>query len=317
MLVYTAKRLLAGIPVILGVVTLVFLSMYFAPGDPVELLIPADSMGSAGEELVQQLRVKYGLDQPLHVQYFTYLQRVISFDLGESIRSGTSVAGELLQRYPATVELAVASLILGTIIGIPLGIVSAVNRNRLLDKASVGVSLLGISIPNFWLGLLLMLLFSLRLGWLPPSGRVAGFWTLEGLQHLIMPMVTLAIGTTGILTRLTRSAMLDVLGEDYIRTARAKGLREQTVIYRHAFRNALIPVVTVLGLQFGALLAGAVITESVFAWPGIGRYMILGIQGRDFPVVQGGVLFISVSFVLVNLLVDLFYALIDPRIVYS
>lgn len=302
---------------VFGVLTVVFLALHITPGDPIDLLIPADLPAGASQELALQLREKYGLDKPLHVQYGIYLRRVASFDLGESIRTRRPVAESLLQRYPATIELAVFSLMLAMCMGIPLGIFAALNQNSVMDNVSMTTALLGVSLPNFWLGLLMMLLFSLRLGWLPPSGRVGGFWTFEALRHLAMPALTMAIAATGILARLTRSAMLDVLRDDYIRTARAKGLSNRVVIYRHALKNALIPVVTVLGLQFGSLLAGAVISESIFAWPGVGRFMVLGITGNDFPVVQGGVLFISVTFVLVNLIVDVLYAFLDPRITYN
>ncbi len=317
MFAYIVRRVLAGIPVILGVLTIVFLSLHLTPGDPIDLLIPADVPSAAGEELAVQLRARYGLDQPLHTQYWMYLKRAVTLDFGESIRTRRPVAQSLLDRYPATIELAVFALALAMMVGIPAGIVSAIKQNSITDNFSMTFSLLGVSIPNFWLGLLLMLLFSLRLGWLPASGRLGGFWTIDALRHLIMPALTIGVAAMGILARLTRSAMLDVLREDYIRTARAKGLRERTVVYRHALKNALIPVVTVLGLQFGGLLAGAVIAETIFAWPGIGRYMVLGITGNDFPVVQGGVIFIAVTFVIVNLIVDLIYGFLDPRISYS
>lgn len=316
MIGYIMRRILFGIPAILGVVTLVFLSLHVAPGDPIELLIPPDVSSSAAHELADQLRARYGLDRPLHIQYFSYLRQVASLDFGHSIRTGQPVANSLMARFPATLELTVFSLFLGVLMGVPAGVLAAVRQNTLVDNASMSFALLGVSLPNFWIGLLLMLFFSLNLGWLPPSGRVGGFWTWESLRHLILPGFTLGIATIGILARLTRSAVLDVLKEDYIRTARAKGLKESIVIYRHALKNALIPVVTVLGLQFGALLAGAVIVETIFAWPGIGRYMVYGITGNDFPVVQGGVLFIAISFVFVNILVDIIYLFLDPRISY-
>jgi len=317
MFAYTVRRILSAIPVIIGVFTLVFLSLHITPGDPIDLLIPADVSGGAAEELAEQLRARYGLDEPMHVQYFTYLGRAVRLDLGTSIRTGSPVFSSLVQRYPATLELAVCSLLLAIIIGIPAGVLASLNLNNVRDSLCTTVSLMGVSIPNFWLGLLLMLLFSLRLGWLPPSGRAGGLWSLTALKHMIMPAVTIGTAVTGILARLTRSAMLDVLSEDYIRTARAKGVKEQIINYRHAMKNAMIPVVTVLGLQFGTLLAGAVIAETVFAWPGIGRYMVIAIRGNDFPVVQGGVIFIAVTFVLVNLLVDLLYGVLDPRITYD
>lgn len=317
MIGYLVNRLLVAAAAVLGVVTLVFLSLHFTPGDPVEMLIPAEAAGTAGQALVQQIRVKYGFDRPLYVQYALYLRRLAALDLGASIRTGRAVAADLRQRYPATFDLAVASLLVATAIGVPVGVVSALRPNSVMDTFTMTAALVGVSVPAFWSGLLLMLLFSLRLGWLPASGWSGGLWSWDGLRHLIMPAVTLGIEPAGVLARLVRSAMLDVLREDYIRTARAKGLGERTVVYRHALRNAFIPVLTVLGLQFGGLLAGAVIVETVFAWPGIGRYIVFGITGKDFPVVQGGVLFIALVFVIINLLVDLLYAWLDPRILYA
>lgn len=317
MYTYLIRRILFGIPVIIGVMTLVFFSLHLSPGDPVELLIPPDMPGAAAHEIADQIRARYGLDQPLHIQYFSYVKMVLSLDFGNSIRTGHPVATSLLQRFPATLELTIFSLTLGIMIGIPSGIIAAVRQNSIVDSLTMTVALLGVALPNFWIGLLLMLLFSLNLGWLPVSGRGAEFFSWQSFKHLILPGITLGISTIGILARLTRSAMLDVLKEDYIRTARAKGLSSQIVIYRHALKNALIPVVTILGLQFGALLAGAVIVETIFAWPGIGRYMVYGITGSDFPVVQGGVLFISISFVFVNLMVDFIYIFLDPRITYQ
>ncbi|MFO8060983.1 MAG: ABC transporter permease [Bacillota bacterium] len=317
MYVYIIRRVLTGIPVILGVLTVVFLSLHLTPGDPIDLLIPADVPAGAGEELAAQLRARYGLDQPLHTQFIMYMKRALTLDFGESIRTRRPVAPSLLERYPATIELAIFAMAAAMLVGIPAGIVSAIRQNSVADNISMTISLLGVSLPNFWLGLLLMLLFGLRLGWLPLSGRIGGFWSVEAIKHLLMPALTIGVAAMGILARLTRSAMLDVLREDYIRTARAKGLRERVVIYRHALKNALIPVITVLGLQFGGLLAGAVIAETIFAWPGIGRYMVLGITGNDFPAVQGGVVFVAATFVVVNLGVDLLYGFLDPRISYS
>lgn len=317
MIAYLVRRLIVAAGAILGVVTLVFLSLHFTPGDPVEMLIPAEATGSAGKALVQQIRVRYGFDRPLYAQYALYLRRLAALDLGASIRTGRPVAVDLRQRYPATFVLAVTSLFIAAAIGIPVGVVSALRPNSVTDTVIMTAALIGVSIPSFWSGLLLMLLFSLKLGWLPASGWTVGLWSWDSLRHLIMPAVTLGIEPAGILARLVRSAMLDVLREDYIRTARAKGLTGRAVVYRHALRNAFIPVITVLGLLFGGLLAGAVIVETVFAWPGIGRYIVFGITGKDFPVVQGGVLFIALVFVIANLLVDLLYALLDPRISYA
>lgn len=317
MYAYVIRRVLTGIPVILGVLTIVFLSLHMTPGDPIDLLIPADVPSDAGEVLAAQLRARYGLDQPLHTQFIMYMRRAVTLDFGESIRTRSPVAPSLLERYPATIELAVFAMALAMLVGIPAGVAAAIKQNSITDNISMTISLAGVSLPNFWLGLLLMLLFALRLGWLPASGRVGGFWSVEAIKHLIMPALTIGVAAMGILARLTRSAMLDVLREDYIRTARAKGLKERTVIYRHALKNAMIPVITVLGLQFGGLLAGAVIAEMIFAWPGVGRYMWMGITGNDFPVVQGGVILVAVTFVLVNLIVDLVYGFLDPRISYN
>ncbi len=314
MTAYLIRRAGVALAVIMGVVTVVFLTLRLAPGDPVEMLIPADATGDAGKALAQQLRVQYGLDQPLYVQYARYLRRLAAFDLGSSIRTQRHVATDLLERYPATFELAVGSLTVAVVIGIPAGIASALRPNSAIDGTCMTAALIGVSLPSFWTGLALMLLFALTLGWLPASG--GGEWTWRGLRYLILPAVTLGIEPAGILARLMRSSMLDVLREDYVRTARAKGLSASLVMYRHAFRNALIPVVTVIGLQFGGLLSGAVIVETVFAWPGIGRYIVFGITGKDFPVVQGGVLLIAMTFVLINLVIDAAYAFLDPRITY-
>ncbi len=316
MLSFVVRRLFFSFFVILGVLTLVFLSMHFAPGDPIDMLISPEGGGRATPELVAQLRAKYGLDQPLHVQYGRYLKSALQLDLGRSIRNDRPVTQELVRLFPATFQLTVASLLVAALIGTTVGILAAVNKGGFLDNASMTVALLGVSLPNFLLGLLLMLLFALHLGWLPPSGREPGF-SWQAIKHLIMPATTLGVATAAIIARLVRSSMLDVLKEDYVRTAAAKGVRRVTVIMRHAFRNALTPIVTVLGLEFGVLLSGAVIAESIFAWPGVGRYLILGINGRDFPVVQGTVIFIAVIFVLVNLIVDLLYSVLDPRVQYS
>lgn len=313
---YIVRRLLIGALVAFGVVVVVFFSLYMAPGDPMSLLIPPGA-GRATKEVVDQIRVAYGLDKPIHVQFFLYLKQLAHLDLGNSIQTGRPVIDALKARYPATLELGAFSLLLAIVVSIPLGVLSAVYRNSLPDHLLRVLALAGMALPNFWLGLMLMLLFSLRLGWLPASGYGGPFWTWEGLKHIILPGITLSAPSWGLLVRLTRSSMLEVLGEDYLATARAKGLRESTVIFRHALRNALIPVVTVFGLQFGVIIAGATITETVFAWPGIGRYLYQGIVGNDFPVVRATVLVISIGVILINLLVDLVYVAIDPRITYD
>ncbi|MDD5265144.1 MAG: ABC transporter permease [Candidatus Bipolaricaulis sp.] len=314
---YIVRRLLTGVLVLFGVVTIVFFSLQLAPGDPISMLIPAESGSGTSGEVVAALRAKYGLDKPVFIQYLVYLKNLVRLDLGQSISTDRPVAEALLSRYPATLELTICGLLVAVLIALPVGIISAVRQNSVLDNISRVLALATTSIPSFWLGLLLMLLFSLQLRWLPASGRVGSLWSWDGLKHIIMPAVTLGAMATGILMRLVRSAMLEVLRADYLNTARAKGLRERTVVYRHALRNALIPVITVLGLQVGTLLGGTVVIETVFAWPGIGRYVIWGIMGKDFPVVQGGVLALTLGFVIVNILVDIIYCAVDPRVSYS
>ncbi len=314
---YIVRRLLTGILVLFGVVTIVFFSLQLAPGDPISMLIPAEAGGGANPEIVAALKAKYGLDRPVVVQYLIYLKNLARLDLGRSISTDRPVGEALLARYPATLELTVCGLLVAVLIALPVGIISAVRQNSVIDNISRVLALATTSIPSFWLGLLLMLLFSLQLRWLPASGRAGALWSWDGLKHIIMPAVTLGAMATGILMRLVRSAMLEVLRADYLNTARAKGLRERTVIYRHALRNALIPVITVLGLQVGTLLGGTVVIETVFAWPGIGRYVIWGIMAKDFPVVQGAVLALTLGFVIVNILVDVIYCAVDPRVTYS
>ena len=313
---YIANRLLYAVYVVLGVLTLVVLAMHLTPGDPVDMLIQAEGGGGGSRELAAQLRARYGLDQPLYVQYVKYVTNAFQLDLGNSIRTGRPVLEDLKRLYPATFELTVASLLVATILGAGAGILAALKRNGIVDNIVMTLALMGVSLPGFLLGLLLMLVFALQLGWLPPSGRVGGFgW--DGIRHLILPATTLGVAAAAIIARLVRSAMLDVLSEDYVRTARAKGLSERIVVLRHALKNALIPIVTVLGLEFGGLLSGAIIAETIFAWPGLGRYLISGITGKDFPTVQGAVIAISATFVLVNLVVDLIYTALDPRVQYQ
>lgn len=309
MLKYVAKRLLLLVPVVLGVTVLVFLLMHLAPGDAATAMLGEMGQGASAED-VARLRASLGLDQPLYVQYGRYLGGLIRGDLGTSLRSGRPVADEIRERFPYTLQLAVTALLLAAAVAIPVGIWAAVRRGTSVDLLVMLGALLGVSVPAFWLGLLLMLLFSLSLGWLPASGSGTPL-------HLILPAVTVAWPSTAFLARMTRSAMLEVLGSDFVRTARAKGLFERLVIFRHAFRNALIPVVTTLGLQFGALLGGAALTETIFAWPGLGRLTVQAIQARDLPVVQGSVLFVAVTYTAVNLLVDVLYVFLNPRIRYD
>jgi len=303
MLSYLVQRLAGALLVILGVVSIVFLLIHLIPGDPVEIML-GESASTADRAA---LRAGLGLDQPLAAQFLDYLGRLLQFDLGTSIHQRRPVSELLLERLPATGLLAAATLAVTVLLALPLGILAAVRKDTPWDSGAMGFSMLGVSIPNFWLGPLLILVFSLWLGWFPVSGR-------EGAASVVLPALTLGTGLTAVLSRMVRSSMLEVLGEDYIRTARAKGLPGHRVVLRHALRNALLPVITLLGLQLGALLAGAVITETVFSWPGIGLLTIEAIQSRDYPLVQACVLLISLIYVVVNLLTDLAYAQVDPRI---
>ena len=313
---FLARRLLHLGPVLLGVSLIVFLVLHLAPGDPAEVMLGAN----ANKEDLARLRTQLGLDQPLHVQYVTWISHVARGDLGRSLWMKRPVLGEVLERFKATMLLTGTALLLSTIGGIALGIASATRANSLLDRLSGVASLFGASMPVFWLGIVLMVIFSLWLGWLPASGMYApygGGGLRDLLAHLILPAVTLAAASVTIIARLTRATMLETLGQDYVRTARAKGLGERKVVWRHALKNALIPIVTVVGVQAGYLLGGAVLTETVFAWPGVGTLVVQGILARDMPLVQGGVLVIALSFVLVNLLVDTLYAWLDPRIKFQ
>lgn len=313
---FLARRLLHLGPVLLGVSLIVFLVMHLAPGDPAEVMLGAN----ANKEDLASLRTQLGLDQPLHIQYLTWIGHVVRGDLGRSLWMKRPVLGEVLERFKATILLTGSALLLSTVGGVSLGIASATRANSLLDRLSGVASLVGASMPVFWLGIVLMVIFSLWLGWLPASGMYApygGGGLRDLLSHLILPTVTLAAASVTIIARLTRATMLETLGQDYVRTARAKGLGERMVVWRHALKNALIPIVTVVGVQAGYLLGGAVLTETVFAWPGVGTLVVQGILARDMPLVQGGVLVIALSFVLVNLLVDTLYAWLDPRIKFQ
>jgi peptide/nickel transport system permease protein len=303
MLTFIFQRLLGALLVIFGVVSIVFLMIHMIPGDPVEIMLGESATTSDREAL----RVALGLDQPVLLQFRHYLSGLLQLDMGTSIHSRRPVSELLLERLPATGLLAAVTLLVTLLLALPLGIMAAVRRDSPWDTGAITFSMLGVSIPNFWLGPILILVFSLWLGWFPVSGR-------NGFGSVILPALTLSTGLVAVLSRMVRSSMLEVLGEDYIRTARAKGMPPQRVILHHGLRNALLPVITLLGLQLGALLAGAVITETVFSWPGVGLLTIESIQSRDYPVVQACVLLISVTYVLVNLLTDLAYAWIDPRI---
>lgn len=306
---YALRKLLMALPILLGVSIFAFLILHLTPGDPARLLAGPEAF----EEDIKLIRERLGLNDPLPVQYWRFLSNILHGNLGVSFRSGRPVAEEIFSRFPFTFELATVSLMLSTL-GIVVGVIAATKRNSILDATIMGTAILGVSVPTFWLGVLMMLVFSYYLGWLPASGRGGSLMTFNGWRHILMPAIALASPSIAVLARLTRSSLLEVLSLDFVRTARAKGLSERIVIYRHALRNALIPVVTILGLRLGALLGGAVITEQVFAWPGIGTLIVNAIWARDYPVVQGSVLLIASVFVLANLLVDLFYGFIDPRI---
>ena len=296
-------RLVSALVVVLGVCTLVFLLIHLVPGDPVEAMLGENAQLADREALRQAL----GLDRPLGQQYLEYLQRLARLDLGLSFQDRRPVAAILGERLPATLELTLAALALALTLALPLGVLAARHRGSPLDTGAMSLSLVGISIPNFWLGPLLILVFSLWLGWTPVSGR-------EGPASLILPALTLGTGMAAILARMVRGSILEVLGEDYVRTARAKGLSERRILWGHALRNAWLPILTLIGLQLGGLLGGAVITETVFAWPGVGSLLVESIQSRDYPVVQACVLLVSLSYVLVNTLTDLVYSWVDPRI---
>jgi peptide/nickel transport system permease protein len=310
---YAAKRLLAALPVLLGVSLLTFLIMHLTPGDPATIILGPD----ADPVTVQALRHKLGLDQPLPVQYAQYLGRLVRGDLGTSIRTNQPVSKELGARFPYTLELTVVSLVVSVVLGLGAGVLAAVKKGTIGDTLTMITSLLGVSAPSFWVGLLLMMLFSYVLRWLPASGRGGPLWTLAGWETIMMPAVALGLGSAATIARMTRSSLLEVLNQDFIRTARAKGLPERLVVFRHALSNAMIPVVTIVGLRLGFLLGGSVIVEQVFAWPGIGTLVVTAIGNRDVPVVQAAVLLIALSFVLINVVVDLIYGLVDPRIRYN
>ncbi|HEV8663912.1 MAG TPA: ABC transporter permease [Candidatus Methylomirabilis sp.] len=331
---YAVKRFLTILPVLVGISLLVFSFIHLIPGDPAVAMLGE----RATPERVAAVRAQLGLDEPLYRQYFIYLGKVAQGDLGISIIRGDPVLADLVHRFPATVELALSAILLALAVGIPVGIVSAVWRNSLFDGVSRLVALTGVSMPIFWLGLMLAWFFGVELGWLPTGFRldtdvviapVTNFYLLDSLltwnppalrstlRHLILPAAALGTIPLAIIARMTRASLLEVLSQDYIRTAEAKGLPQRAVVLRHAMRNALLPILTVIGLQVGHLLAGAILTETIFSWPGIGLWVYEAIQARDYPIVQGATLFIGTVFVLVNLGTDLFYAVVDPRIAYD
>lgn len=310
---YILRRLLQTIPVLLGVSALAFAIMHVVPGDPVRLIAGPD----APEEVVDRIRAELGLDRPLLAQYLSFLGRALQGDLGRSLRSRAPVVDEIMRRFPATLELTTVSMLIAVAVGVPLGLIAAVRPSTWIDYLAMGASLSTLSMPIFWAAIMAIWLFSLYLGWFPVSGRGGSIWEWDGLRHIVLPALTLATTSVAIISRLTRSGMLEVLGRDYVRTARAKGVSPLGVVGKHALKNALIPVVTVVGLQYGFLLGGAVVTETIFAWPGVGRLAMTAILQRDYPVVQGCVLLVAVLFVLINLAVDLLYGWLDPRIRYE
>ena len=313
MTTFIVRRLLVLPIVLIGVLALVFLVLHLVPGNPAQVIAGAD----APPETVAAIERELGLDQPLPEQFVRYVGRVVQGDLGDSLRTRRPVVDDVMDALPNTIQLALAAALITPIVAIPLGVLAASKRGTGLDGGLMLVSMLGITAPIFAIALGLMWVFGYELRWLPISGDGGAIWTVAGLKSIILPAVTLAVGSIATMARLTRSAMLEVLSQDYVRVARAKGLNERVVLLRHGLRNALMPVLTVLGLQVAYLLSGAVVTETVFAWPGIGRLAVYAIQARDFPLVQGTVLIIATLFVLVNLLIDVLYAVVDPRIHYN
>ena len=306
MLGYTIKRILQVIPVLLIISFICFMMIRLVPGDPV-----ANMLGvNASKEAIAAQRAELGLDKPLLTQYGDFLVKALQGDLGKSITTRRPVIDEIAQRYPATLKLALGATVFAAVVGITFGVLSAVKQNKLTDNVIMVFSLLSVSTPSFFLALVMMLLFSIHLGWLPSMG-------LRTPLHYVLPIITLGMQSVGLIARTTRSSMLEVLRQDYIRTSRSRGISQAVIVMRHAFKNALIPVVTVVGLRFGGLLAGSMLVEAVCSVPGIGRFMVDGVLKRDYPVVQGTVLVLATTFVLVNLAVDLIYALIDPRIKYD
>jgi peptide/nickel transport system permease protein len=331
MLGFIIRRSLLIIPTLLGVSIVVFLLLAITPGDPAELLLGE----RATEKSLEAMREYLGLNEPLYVQYGLFLKRLVRLDLGETIWTRQKVSVEIRERFPATIELALAAMFLACLIGVTLGIVSATKQYSAFDYVSMLGSLIGVSMPVFWLGLVLILIFAIWLGWFPVSGRlsigtdltvITKFYVVDAiitrnwkalfdvLHHLALPAIALSTIPMAIIARMTRSSMLEVLRQDYIKTARAKGLSEKKVVLKHALRNGLIPVITVIGLQFGILLGGAILTETVFAWPGVGKWIYEGVVKRDYMVIQGGTMMVATAFVIVNTVVDILYAVINPRI---
>ncbi|MDE2747924.1 MAG: ABC transporter permease [Chloroflexota bacterium] len=307
---YIVKRLLLSIPTILGAITLLWFLMQLAPGDPALMFVPPDFQGEEAEAYLAKVNELYGFNDPLPVQYLRYMRNTLQFDFGTSLRTMRPVSEDLLRRIPNSLRLGVSAFMVSTAMGIALGVLAAIKRGTWVDSALMVFALVGVSMPNFWFAYVLILLFGLYLRILPPSG-------LGGLKHMILPTIVLGYTSAGYLTRYVRSSMLEVINHDYVRTARAKGVAERNVLIKHVLRNGLLPVVNVLGINVAFILAGSVIIETLFAWPGVGLYLIDGVVGRDFPVVQGAGLLIATSVVLVNLLTDVMLVYVDPRIRYE
>lgn len=325
------RRIMALIPTVFGISLLVFFMVHIIPGDPAEMMLGE----RANEASLQAVRQQLGLDKPLHVQYGLFMSRLVQGDLGRALRTNEKITTEIATLFPATLELSLVAIVIAAVLGMLAGIISATRQYSIFDYGSMLFSLVGVSMPIFWLGLVLMIIFSLKLGWLPLSGRLSydmvidhvtglylvdsiltGNWAgfKDALHHIIMPAFTLSTIPMAIIARMTRSSMLEVLRQDYIRTAKAKGLAPRIVHYKHALKNALIPIITIIGLQFSILLGGAILTETIFAWPGIGLWILNSVYARDFNAVQGGTMLIAMLFVMINLLVDILYAWVNPRI---
>lgn len=318
MATYITRRVLGLLPVLLAISLMVFLMLHLAPGDPVLTILGASERTNLDPEVVAQVRREFGLDQPLYTQYFMFVSKALRGNLGRSFQTRQDVLEMVASRLPATLQLTFAAMTISLLISIPLSVLSAMNQNSLLDNASMIFAAFGISIPRFWFGLILILFFGVRLRVLPTTGiGHIEDGLLDVIRHLILPAVSLGLSMLALVTRMTRSSMLEVVRQDYIRTARAKGLSQRIITYKHALKNALIPVVTVVGIQFGGLLGGAVVTETIFSWPGVGRLAVNSILRRDFPMVQGTTLVLCFTFVVVNLLVDILYTFLDPRIRYD
>jgi len=334
MIRYILKRLLMLLPTLFGVVTLVFFMIALSPGDPARVMLGE----RASKEKIEKLRADLGLDKPLIQQYGLYLERIVHLDFGKSIKSGQKVWDEIKERYPATIELALCAMIFASVLGVWIGVISATKKNTWIDYTSMVGALFGVSMPVFWLALVMIMIFSVQLDMFPTGGRMnmrlyftpeTNFYLIDtfklflqgkpeflrsALHHLVLPSIALGTIPLAIIARTTRSSMLEVLKQDYVKTVRSSGIKERRVVFRYALRNALLPVITVIGLQFGMLLAGALLTETIFAWPGIGKWIYHAIEARDYPAVQGGIIIISTSFVLINLVVDVLYSVVNPKI---